>query len=64
VIDLYYPLPRSMQTASMIPRFEVLWYVQTPQALAVDRTTFARMHVVPPPAPAYSALLLGSGGPG
>jgi hypothetical protein len=64
VIDLYYALPQSMQTASTIPRFEILWYVQTPQALALDRTTFARMHAVPPPARAYSTLLLGSGRPG
>jgi hypothetical protein len=43
-------------------RVDTRQQIFTIEALAVDRTTFARMHVVPPPPSAYSTLLLGPGG--
>jgi hypothetical protein len=52
-IDLYYPLPSSMQDASELPHFEVLWRVQTPETLVSERTSFERLRVEPAPSPAY-----------
>ncbi len=52
-IDLYYPLPSSMQELSEIPHFEVLWRVQTPGAFVAERTTFERLRVEPAPSPEY-----------
>jgi hypothetical protein len=52
-IDLYYPLPSSMQETSEIPHFEVLWRVQTPETLVSERTSFERLRVEPAPSPGY-----------
>jgi hypothetical protein len=52
-IDLYYPLPASMQKASEVPHFEVLWRVQTPETLVSERTSFERLRVEPAPSPGY-----------
>ena len=55
-IDLYFPLPASMQKASQIPQFEVLWHVVTPGGPVTERTSFERIYVEPPaPPPAYYA---------
>lgn len=63
-IDLYYPLPESMQKASKVPHFEVLWRVQTPEGAVAERTTFERLRIEPPPAPGYDAWEMGWWGPG
>src|SRR5579884_2478412 len=54
-IDLYYPLPASMQKASQVPHFDVLWRVQTPEGEVAERTGFERVHIEPPPPPGYYA---------
>jgi hypothetical protein len=54
-IDLYYPLPASIQKASLVPHFEVLWRVQTPETLVSERTSFERLRVEPAPSPGYYA---------
>lgn len=63
-IDLYYPLPESMQKASKVPHFEVLWRVQTPEGAVAERTTFERLRIEPPLAPGYYAWDMGWWGPG
>jgi hypothetical protein len=46
-IDLFYPLPESLQKESKIPEFDVLWKVQTPHRMVAERTPFERLEVVP-----------------
>ena len=48
-IDLYYPLPTNMQKASEIPRFDILWRVETPAGPTTMRTSFDRVQLEPPP---------------
>ncbi len=54
-VDLYYPLPSSMQGASEVPHFEVLWRVQTPDGMVSERTTFERLEIEQLPPPGYYA---------
>jgi hypothetical protein len=66
-IDLYYPLPSSMQSASAIPHFEVLWHVQTPDGVVSERTTFERLEIEPqvvPPPGYYAGAGTNAWGPG
>jgi hypothetical protein len=56
-LDLYYPLPASMQKASEIPHFEVLWRVQTAEALVSERTTFERLQIEAPQTQGYYACM-------
>jgi hypothetical protein len=60
-IDLYYPLPASMQKASEVPHFEVLWRVQTPETAVTQRTSFERLRVEPAPSPATYGPAYGYG---
>jgi hypothetical protein len=63
-LDLYYPLPASMQKASEIPHFEVLWRVQTAEAPVSERTTFERLRIEAAAAPESYACGMGWMGPG
>jgi hypothetical protein len=60
-LDLYYPLPASMQKVDEIPHFEVLWHVQTAESLVAERTTFERVEIETAPPPPYYAYGMGMG---
>ena len=47
VLDLYYPLPATMQSDSYLPRFDVLWQVETGERRVASRTSFDRVDVEP-----------------
>lgn len=46
-IDLYFPLPTTLQTADKIPNFDVVWRVHTNERVVTERTPFERMELVP-----------------
>lgn len=46
-IDLFYPLPASMDDAEELPAFDTVWKVQTDTRAVADRTPFERLEVVP-----------------
>jgi hypothetical protein len=54
-IDLFFPLPGAMQSASKIPEFDALWTVQTGQGPVTERTPFDRLRVEPYYYPYYGA---------
>ncbi|HZU84465.1 MAG TPA: hypothetical protein VE987_16160 [Polyangiaceae bacterium] len=62
-VDLYYPLPASMQEASEIPRFDVLWHVNTAERAVAERTSFERLRIEYP-GPADWQVGVGWWGPG
>jgi hypothetical protein len=62
-LDIYYPLPAAMQSASEVPHFELLWRVETAEAPVIERTTFERMRIEEPP-PAGYACVVPAPGPG
>jgi hypothetical protein len=43
VVDLYFPLPATMQDDAHLPRFELLWEVTTPERTIASRTSFERV---------------------
>ena len=43
VLDLYYALPDTMRKASQLPRFDMLWQVNTPERAVASRTAFERV---------------------
>jgi len=47
VIDLYFPLPGTVKDASGLPKFDLLWHVETPERLVSSRTSFERMELEP-----------------
>ena len=47
VIDLYYALPDTIRRASELPRFDLLWQVNTPARAVASRTTFDRVDRAP-----------------
>lgn len=47
VIDLYYALPDTVRSASQLPRFDLLWQVNTPARAVASRTTFDRSDRAP-----------------
>jgi hypothetical protein len=47
IIDLFYPLPPTMQSASKVPDFDVVWHIDTPQQQVTERTPFDRIQIVP-----------------
>jgi hypothetical protein len=53
IIDLFYPLPANMQSASQVPEFDVVWHVDTPQQQVTERTPFERLRVDPEVAYGY-----------
>jgi hypothetical protein len=46
-IDLFFPLPPQMQSASKIPEFDALWTVRTGQGVVSERTPFDRLRIEP-----------------
>jgi hypothetical protein len=52
-LDLYYPLPAGMQSASEVPKFDVLWHVRTPDGIVARRTRFERLRIELTPQPDY-----------
>jgi hypothetical protein len=48
VIDLYYPLPTTISRAKQLPRFEVLWEVDTGSRTVSSRTAFERIEIQEP----------------
>ena len=47
VLDFYFPLPETMRDASALPRFELLWQVNTSARTVASRTAFDRVDKVP-----------------
>lgn len=47
-VDLYYVLPREEKSEKRIPRFDVLWQVQTAERVVAERTPFERVTLEPP----------------
>ena len=47
VIDLYYALPDTVRSASQLPRFDLLWQVNTPARAVASRTSFDRVDRAP-----------------
>ena len=47
VIDLYYALPDTVRSASQVPRFDLLWQVNTPARAVASRTSFDRVDRAP-----------------
>lgn len=43
VIDLYFPLPETIGGEARLPRFELLWNVNTPARAVASRTSFDRI---------------------
>lgn len=43
VLDFYFPLPEGMSNAGSLPRFDMLWQVNTPERTVASRTTFERV---------------------
>ncbi len=61
VLDLYYPLPTTVQKAKQLPRFDVLWSVDTSARHVASRTTFDRVEAEPYIAYGYDAYWAGYG---
>jgi hypothetical protein len=55
VIDLYYALPDTVRSARELPRFDLLWQVNTPARAVASRTSFDRVDRAPEVASAYEA---------
>jgi hypothetical protein len=47
VIDLYYALPDTIRSASQLPRFDLLWQVNTPARAVASRASFDRVDRAP-----------------
>jgi hypothetical protein len=43
VLDFYFPLPDTLRDESHLPRFELLWQVNTPARTVASRTSFDRV---------------------
>jgi hypothetical protein len=48
VLDFYFPLPDTVRSASQLPRFELLWQINTPARTVASRTSFDRIDREPP----------------
>jgi hypothetical protein len=46
-LDLFYPLPATMQSAKQIPEFDVLWRLNTGSEIVAERTPFDRLQIEP-----------------
>jgi hypothetical protein len=55
VIDLYFPLPHNVRGDRDLPRFDVMWQVETGSRPVASRTTFDRVEVQERVAQAYVA---------
>lgn len=47
VLDLYFPLPDTIRGESHLPRFDLLWQVDTASRTVASRTSFERMNQEP-----------------
>jgi hypothetical protein len=47
VLDFYFPLPATVRGESQLPRFEMLWQVNTPERAVASRTSFERVDKEP-----------------
>jgi len=47
VLDFYFPLPDTVHDASHLPRFELLWQVNTAVRTVASRTAFERIDIEP-----------------
>jgi hypothetical protein len=47
VLDFYFPLPDTVRGESKLPRFELLWQVNTPERVVSSRTAFERVDKEP-----------------
>lgn len=63
VIDLFYALPPSIQSASTVGQFDVVWDIDTPQQRVTERTPFDRLRDPPSGAYGYEFEWGGWGGP-
>jgi hypothetical protein len=43
VLDFYFALPDTIHKASQLPRFDLLWQVNTPERVVASRTSFERV---------------------
>jgi hypothetical protein len=59
VLDLYYPLPATVEKASQLPRFELIWEVDTAARTVASRTAFDRIE----PEPDYAVYPYGTAWP-
>jgi hypothetical protein len=57
VLDFYFPLPDTLRHESQLPRFELLWQVNTPERTVASRTAFERQDKAPDVA--YAAVPVG-----
>src|SRR6185295_1012804 len=57
VLDFYFPLPNTVGNESKLPRFELLWQVNTPERTVASRTAFERQDKEPDVA--YAAVPVG-----
>ena len=55
VIDLYYALPDTVRSARQLPRFDLLWQVNTPARMVASRTSFDRVDRAPEVATTWQA---------
>lgn len=54
VLDLYFPLPETMNKESRLPRFDLLWQVNTAARTVASRTSFDR--ITPEPRYRYEVV--------
>lgn len=47
VLDFYFPLPDTVRNEGQLPRFELLWQVNTPARTVASRTAFERIDTEP-----------------
>ena len=47
VLDFYFPLPDTIRGESQLPKFDLLWQVNTPERTVASRTSFDRMDKSP-----------------
>ena len=47
VLDFYFSLPDTIRSESRLPRFELLWQVNTPERTVASRTSFDRLDKEP-----------------
>jgi hypothetical protein len=46
-VDAYFPLPAYAESAARVPRFDLIWHVDTPSREIAERTPFERIRIEP-----------------
>jgi hypothetical protein len=59
-VDLYYPLPAEIKGERQIPRFDVVWRVQTDDEVVAERTPFERREIEPATPTVYYGFGVGA----